>query len=108
MKDLIPGSIESYDPQRLETVRRSSHRSLNAVHDAFDLVGGVPRLALWAESNLESFYTKIWNRTIVAQQQMEHSGEITIRAAIGPGPLDGDFTEAEIVATGSSLSLIHI
>jgi hypothetical protein len=43
---------------------------------------------LWADANPTDFYTKIWNRTLQTNQQVEHSGEITIRAAIGPGPLD--------------------
>jgi hypothetical protein len=87
MKDLVP-SPDPYDSTRLETLHRSPRRSLNAVHDTFDLMGGVPRLMLWADANPTDFYTKIWNRTLQTNQQVEHSGEITIRAAIGPGPLD--------------------
>ena len=93
MTDQLParfydGPPIEYDVTRLESVKRSTRRSLNAVHDSFDLIGGVPRLAEWADRNIGEFYTKIWARTIQANQAVEHSGEITIRAAVGPGPLD--------------------
>jgi hypothetical protein len=53
---------------------------------------------LWADQNPTDFYTKIWNRTLQTNQQVEHSGEITIRAAIGPGPLDDiiDVTPSDV------------
>jgi hypothetical protein len=98
MKDLVPfvelpPALQEYDRTRLETLKRSPKRSLNAVNDTFDLIGGVPRLAIWADENPTDFYTKIWNRTLQTNAQVEHSGEITIRTAIPRGPLDGDFTD---------------
>lgn len=84
----------TYAPTRLDESRKSaSRRSLNAVQDVFDLVGGVPRLAIWADRNPTDFYTKIWNRTIQSNQAVEHSGEIVIRTAIPRSPLDGEFED---------------
>lgn len=82
-----------YDPTRLETVKRSPKRSLNATHDAFDLIGGVPRLAHWAHHNPGEFFTKIWGKTLQSASQVEHSGEITIRTAIPRTPLDGEYED---------------
>lgn len=84
---------QQYDPARLESVKRSPKRSLNATHDAFDLIGGVPRLAHWAHHNPGEFYTKIWGKTVQSNQAVEHSGELTIRTAIPRSPLDGEFED---------------
>lgn len=93
MKDLVPADLTNYDPTRLETVKRNSKRSLNIVHDVHDLIGGVPRMAIWAAENPTDFYTKIWNRTIQTNAAVEHSGEITIRTAIPRTPLDGEYED---------------
>lgn len=64
-------------------------RVVNAFQDAFDLIGGVPRLAHWADQSPSAFY-KLYARLLptTAQQQLEHSGEIIIKHVIPPGPLD--------------------
>lgn len=93
----VPATLEEiqalYDPARLESRTPSSKRSLNAVHDTFDLIGGVPRLAVWANENPEKFYTKIWNRTVQTAQAVEHSGEVVIRTAIPRTAIDGDYED---------------
>lgn len=86
---------QHYDPSRLDTVKRSPKRSLNATHDAFDLIGGVPRLAHWAHHNPGEFFTKIWGKTLQSNAAVEHSGEIVIRTAIPRTPLDGEWEDAE-------------
>lgn len=82
-----------YSPARLDTVRHRPGRANVAVQDAFDLIGGTPRLALWAHNNPGEFFTKVLPRTLQTQQQTEHSGEITIRTAIPRSPLDGEYTD---------------
>jgi len=82
-----------YSPSRLDGVRRKAGRANIAVDDAFDLIGGTPRLALWAHNNPGEFFTKIYARTLQTAQQTEHSGEITIRSAIPVSPLDGEYTD---------------
>lgn len=62
---------------------------VEAFTGAFDLIGGVPRLAIWADSHPTDFY-KLYARLLptAAQTQLEHSGEITIRHVLPRGPLD--------------------
>lgn len=90
---VAPQDLISYDATRLTRLRRAPNRSLNAVHDAFDLIGGVPRLAVWADQNPGEFFTKIYARTIVSNQQVEHSGEIVIRSAVPRTALDGEYED---------------
>lgn len=84
---------EWYDPTRLDKVRRAPARSANAVHDAFDLIGGAPRLASWAHENPKDFYTKLFNKTIERSTAVQHSGEITIISKVPRTILDGDFED---------------
>lgn len=66
-------------------------RVVNAFQDAFELIGGVPRLAHWADQSPSAFY-KLYARLLptTAQQQLEHSGEILVKHVLPRGPLDGD------------------
>lgn len=63
---------------------------VNAFQDAFELIGGVPRLAHWADQSPSAFY-KLYARLLptTAQQQLEHSGEIVVKHVLPRGPLDG-------------------
>jgi hypothetical protein len=90
---LVPQELIEYDVTRLDRVRRSPHRSLNAVHDSFDLVGGVPRLALWAHDNYGEFITKVYVRTLQANVAHEHSGGISITTVIPRTAIDGECEE---------------
>lgn len=64
---------------------------VNAFQEAFELIGGVPRLAHWADQSPSSFY-KLYARLLPTQanQQLEHSGEIRVRHVLPKGPLDED------------------
>ncbi len=84
-----------YDPTRLEKVRRKPARSANAVHDAFDLIGGVPRLAAWANDNPNEFYSRLFTKTIERATKSQVSGQIRIISAIPRGALDGEVEDAE-------------
>lgn len=61
----------------------------NGFMDAFELVGGVPRLAHWADRNYGDFI-KLYARMLPSamQQQLEHSGEIIVKHVLPRGPLD--------------------
>lgn len=74
----------------------SRRRVLEALDEAFELIGGVPRLAIWAHNNTTEFY-KIYSKTIPAASQMEIMGKVQhiIRPALPRSPLDGEFDEAE-------------
>jgi hypothetical protein len=62
---------------------------VNAFHEAFELIGGVPRLAHWADQSPSAFY-KLYARLLPTQanNQLEHSGEIRVRHILPRGPLD--------------------
>lgn len=64
---------------------------VNAFHEAFELIGGVPRLAHWADQSPSAFY-KLYARLLPTQanQQLEHSGEIRIKHVLPKGPLDAE------------------
>jgi hypothetical protein len=52
------------------------------VMSVFEQIGGVERMAAWAETSPESFYTKVFPKMISRSQQVEHSGSVTIDDAI--------------------------
>jgi hypothetical protein len=81
----------------------SRRQVLEALDEAFQLIGGVPRLAIWAHANTGDFY-KIWAKTIPAASQMEIMGKVQhiIRPALQRSPLDGEFTDAEESPDGST------
>ena len=68
-------------------VRRQ--RVVSAFHDAFELIGGVPRLAHWGDSHPTDFF-KLYARLLPAEagQHITHDGEIRVIHAIPRGPLD--------------------
>jgi len=63
---------------------------VNAFHDAFELVGGVPRLAAWAHLNPDKFF-QLYAKLLPSQAQSEvkNTGEIKIIHALAPNALDG-------------------
>lgn len=74
----------------------SRRRVLEAIDEAFQLIGGVPRLAIWAHVNPTEFY-KLWGKTIPASSQLEVMGKLqhVILPALPRSPLDGEYTDAE-------------
>jgi len=62
---------------------------VHAFQEAFELIGGVPRLAHWADQSPSAFY-KLYARLLPTQAnaQLEHSGEIRVRHILPRGPLD--------------------
>lgn len=66
------------------------------VMSVFEQMGGVGRMAAWADSSPESFYTKVFPKMISRSQQVDVSGTLTIDDAINrlEGQLiEGDYTE---------------
>lgn len=65
-------------------------RVLNAFHDAFELTGGIPRLALWADANPTEFY-RLYSKMLPRQQDNTHKvdGDFVIKHVLPKGPLDG-------------------
>lgn len=61
---------------------------VNAFQDAFRMIGGVQRMALWANANPDKFYplyTKLLPSTAI---QIGDNSVVQIVHAIPPGPLD--------------------
>jgi hypothetical protein len=83
---------------RLPRREFSRRRVLEAIDEAFELIGGVPRLAMWGHVNPTEFY-KIWAKTIPAASQMEIMGKVQhiIRPALPRSPLDGEEEDAQTI-----------
>ena len=60
-----------------------------AFEDAFQLLGGVPRLVLWGDQNYGDFI-KIFGRMLPtsAKAEIEHSGGIVVNHVLRKGALD--------------------
>jgi hypothetical protein len=66
-------------------------RVVNAFHDAFELIGGVPRLAHWADTHPTDFF-KLYARLLPAEASKAGAGvqdeRPTIIHVLPRGPLD--------------------
>jgi hypothetical protein len=64
-------------------------RVVNAFHDAFELIGGVPRLAIWADGHPTDFY-KLYARLLPAEasKSASQSEQPTVIHVLPRGPLD--------------------
>lgn len=68
------------------------------VMSTFEMMGGLPRMANWADENPTDFYTKLFPKMISRSQQVDVSGTITIDDAISrlerlDDAIDAEFTE---------------
>lgn len=52
------------------------------VLSCFEQIGGLPRMATWADENPTDFYTKLFPKMISRSQQVDVSGTLTIDDAI--------------------------
>lgn len=68
-------------------------RVVNAFQDAFELIGGVPRLALWADTHPTDFF-KLYARLLPVEASQKGASasqeKPTIIHVVPPGPLDKD------------------
>ena len=62
---------------------------VQAFQASFELIGGVPRLALWA-NNHETEFFKLYSRLLPSQASsaLGETNELRIQMHIAPGPLD--------------------
>lgn len=68
------------------------------VMSVFEQIGGVQRMATWADDNPTDFYTKLFPKMISRSQQVDVSGTLTIDDAISRlermnEPMEGEFSE---------------
>ena len=67
----------SHRALRLPKGTPSREMVVSAFHQAFELVGGVPRLALWADANPSDFY-KLYARLLPTTAQVELDSTVNI------------------------------
>ena len=53
-----------------------------AILTVFERIGGIDRMAEWAEENPEAFFTKSFSKIVTAPKQVEHTGTVRIEDAI--------------------------
>lgn len=76
-------------------------RVIQALAEAFEVVGGVPRLALWADKNYGEFMKIIGKQIPVLVQNsigIQANGPVTIVSAIPRSDLDGE--EPKVLENG--------
>lgn len=65
------------------------------VLSCFEQIGGLPRMAVWADNNPTDFYTKLFPKMISRSQQVDISGTLTIDDAINRLESQGDVIDAD-------------
>lgn len=70
-----------------------------AVASVFEQIGGVPRMAQWADTNPTDFYTKVMPKMITRASTVEVNGNLSIDDAlshlesVSPGVIEGVVTK---------------
>jgi hypothetical protein len=82
-------------PFRLPSQGASREQIKDAFNTAFELIGGVPRLAIWANENPDKFYS-IFARLNGGGTSSSLSGKLTVEHVLRRNPLD----EVTIDGTG--------
>lgn len=70
------------------------------VMSVFEQIGGIRRMAEWADGNPTDYFTKIFPKMISRSQQVDVSGTLTIDDAISrlerlDAPIDVEFEEVQ-------------
>jgi hypothetical protein len=86
--EVIEGEVLPYLPQgalRNSALRRSE--VVTAFNLAFQMIGGVPRMALWADQNPGEFY-KLYSRLLPSQasQELDSISALRVVHALPPPP----------------------
>lgn len=74
-------------PRNKRAVTRE--RVVSSFLDAFELIGGTPRLALWGNENPTEFY-RLFSKLMPKEQTTKQEGEVRVLHVIPPTALDGD------------------
>lgn len=77
----------SRDLARVPVISAEAYQHLGRFSGAlvlsvFEMIGGAPRMAAWADQNPTDFYTKLLPKVISRSQQVDVSGTLTIDDAI--------------------------
>ena len=80
-------------------------KAAKAFQQAVDMIGGVPRLALWADQNPTKFYV-LYSKLVPATAQVETTSDITVTVKYsnpdfntGPGPGSGPGSVIDVETT---------
>lgn len=92
-------AIFAHQMDRIRPIDRKAvvgkrQRGLSALHDAFELIGGVPRLAIYADESPHEFYQLYFRYTQQIDKNVNHTIRI-LAPSIPPTALDGDITDIE-------------
>ena len=79
--------LPSRDLAKLPVISAEQYQHLGRFSGAlvlsvFEMIGGAPRMASWADQNPTDFYTKLLPKVISRSQQVDVSGTLTIDDAI--------------------------
>ena len=70
------------------------------VLSCFEQIGGLPRMASWADQNPTDFYTKLFPKMISKTAQVDHTGSVTLDDAISrleatSEPIEAQYEEVQ-------------
>lgn len=86
---------------RIPKKQAQKQRIIQSLAEAFEIVGGVPRLALWADKNYGEFMKIVGKQIPVLVQNsigIQANGPVTIVSAIPRSDLDGE--EPKVLENG--------
>lgn len=101
MSDNLPSPIPLKVVGKLPVISAESYQHVgryagSAILAAFEMIGGVERLASWADTNPSDFFGKVFLKLPSRTAQVDVSGSITIDEAISRlerEAVDAEFTE---------------
>lgn len=76
-------------PSNLQGRKVKREEIANAFLTSFELMGGVPRLAVWADKNYGDFM-KIFGRLLPKETLTVHDGEVVFKHVVPTSPLDDE------------------
>lgn len=82
---LANAKTRSVSVPRSKDIKRK--QVIDAFQDAFQLIGGTPRLAIWADENPTEFY-RLYSKLMPKETNTESTGEMKILHVLPRGPLD--------------------
>ena len=98
-------TVPTRDVNRLPMISAEAYQHVGRfagalVLSCFEQIGGLSRMAAWADTNPTDFYTKLFPKMISRSQQVDVSGTLTIDDAISrlessTIPIDAEFQEVQ-------------
>lgn len=88
--EIVESTIKNDKLPALSKKRDGFNRSdvVDAFQRSFDMIGGVPRMALWANANPDKFYPLYSKLLPSTSINFGDNAQVIIQHSIPPGPLD--------------------